>query len=81
MLTVYSKPACPFCDKAKHLLETRGVNFQVVDISQDADARDFLVDSGFRTVPQIFKDGELFVDGGYQGLIKLTEDEFNSKLG
>ena len=81
MLTVYSKPACPFCDKAKHLLETRGVKFEVVDISQDIDAREFLVESGFRTVPQIFKDGELFVDGGYQGLIKLTEDEFNSKLG
>jgi len=81
MLTVYSKPACPFCDKAKHLLENKGVDFEVVDISQDVDARDFLLGSGFRSVPQIFKDGELFVDGGYQGLIKLTEDEFNSKLG
>jgi len=81
MLTVYSKPACPFCDKAKHLLENKGVDFEVVDISQDVDARDFLLGSGLRSVPQIFKDGELFVDGGYQGLIKLTEDEFNSKLG
>jgi glutaredoxin len=81
MLTVYSKPACPFCDKAKHLLETRGVDFEVVDISENSEARDYLLGSGFRSVPQIFKDGELFVDGGYQGLIKLTEDEFNSKLG
>ena len=81
MITVYSKPACPFCDKAKHLLETKGIDFEIVDISQDIDAREFLVDSGFRTVPQIFKNGELFVEGGYHGLIKLTEDEFNSKLG
>lgn len=81
MLTVYSKPFCPFCDKAKHLLEDYGIDFEVVDISVDGEAHDFLVGSGFKSVPQVFKDGELFVEGGYHGLSKLTEDEIKTKLG
>ena len=80
-LTMYSKPSCPFCDRAKQLLESYGIDYEVVDISVDDQARDFLVSSGFRTVPQFFKDGELFVEGGYQGLSMLTEDEIKTKLG
>ena len=41
----------------------------------------FLLAQGFRSVPQIFTETELFVEGGYQGLIKLTEDELTTKLG
>jgi glutaredoxin-like protein NrdH len=81
MLTVYSKPACPFCNKAKNLLETKGIEFEVVDISKDSDSRDFLVESGYRTVPQIFKGSELFVEGGFHGLSKLTDEDINTKLG
>jgi len=81
MLTIYSKPFCPFCDKAKHLLEDYGIEFDVVDISEDTEAYTFLTESGFRSVPQVFKNGELFVEGGYHGLSKLTEDEIKTKLG
>jgi glutaredoxin len=33
------------------------------------------MEAGHRTVPQIYKDGKLFVEGGYQGLSKLNEDQ------
>ena len=81
MLTVYSKPACPFCNKAKNLLETKGIEFEVVDISKDSDSREFLLAQGFRSVPQIFTETELFVEGGYQGLSKLTDEELTTRLG
>jgi glutaredoxin 3 len=68
MLTVYSKANCTNCDKAKGLLKLRGVQFEEVRIDLDTEKRDWLVEQGHRTVPQIYKNGELFVEGGFQGL-------------
>lgn len=76
MLTVYSKSNCPFCDKAKYLLEQKGIPFQEVRVDLDPAAREFIVGAGHRTVPQIYKDGKVFVEGGYQGLAKLDESKF-----
>lgn len=81
MLTVYSKSNCPFCEQAKALLERKGVEFQVVKIDENLEAKEFLMQQGFRSVPQIFTETELFVEGGYQGLVSLTEEQFNEKLG
>ena len=35
---------------------------------------------GHRTVPQIYQDGKLFVEGGFTGLSKLTESQLKEKL-
>lgn len=81
MLTVYSKNYCPFCDKAKHLLKTKNIAYKEVKIDEDQDAREWLVAQGHRTAPQIYKGDELFVDGGYQGLARLSDQELFNKLG
>ena len=81
MLTVYSKNNCPFCVKAKHLLETKGIAYQEVKIDETPEAKEFVVAEGHRTVPQIYKDGKLLVEGGYQGLAKQDEDFFNQLKG
>ena len=81
MLTVYSKTNCPFCDQAKALLERKGIEHRVVKIDENPEARDFLLGQGFKSVPQIFSETELFVEGGYQGLSKLTDEELTTKLG
>lgn len=78
MLTVYSKANCPFCVQAKNLLTLKGVEFEEVRIDENPEAREFILSEGHRTVPQIYKDGKLFVQGGYQGLSKLTEEEINT---
>lgn len=75
MLTVYSKKNCPFCDKAIALLNLKGVEYEVVKIDEDNEAREFVMGEGHRSVPQIYKDGKLFVEGGFQGLQKLTDEE------
>lgn len=79
MLTVYSKNNCPFCVKAKYLLEQHGVAFEEIKIDETPAAREFIMAEGHRTVPQIYKDGKVFVAGGYQGLSKLTEEELKEK--
>lgn len=77
MITVYSKNNCPFCDRAKALLESKGIEFKIVNIQDEPNAREFLVDQGLRSVPQIFKDGVL-LPGGYQGLAGKPEEFFNT---
>lgn len=81
MLTIYSKPACPFCDMAKAYLQEQAVPFEVKDISADDAAREFVLGEGHRTVPQIYKDGELFVEGGFQGLKDMGRSALLEKLG
>lgn len=81
MLTVYSKNNCPFCVQAKNLLTLKNIPFEEVRVDEDATAREFIVAAGHRTVPQIYKDGALFVEGGYQGLAKLSEAELKERAG
>jgi glutaredoxin 3 len=72
-LTVYTKPNCPYCDQAKMLLETRGIVYTTVNVAEIPSAREFLVDQGLRSVPQIF-DGTVLLPGGFQGLTGQPEE-------
>ena len=72
MITVYSKSNCPFCDRAKALLESKGVEYTTVSIEEDQDARQHLLDMGLRSVPQIFN-GTTLIQGGYQGIAGKDE--------
>ena len=52
---MYSTPWCPFCVRAKRLLESKGVSFEDVDISAQPEKRSEMMEkSGRRTVPQIW---------------------------
>lgn len=53
---VYTKFACPFCVRAKQLLDQKGVEYTEYDVSMGGDKRDEMVSRapGARTVPQIF---------------------------
>jgi glutaredoxin 3 len=53
-VTVYSTNWCPWCDRAKALLKTRGIEFNDVNIETQPDFRQKLLDlTGGWTVPQI----------------------------
>lgn len=73
MIKVYTKNNCPFCDRAKALLESKGKVYISVNIEENPGEREFLVDQGLRSVPQIFKDGVL-LPGGFQGLAGQPEE-------
>jgi len=53
---IYTTPICPYCARAKALLQKKGVEFQEIDIFMEADARKEMEQNtgGARTVPQIF---------------------------
>jgi glutaredoxin 3 len=72
LITIYSKNTCPYCVQAKNLLESKGIAFVEVKIDEDTDAREFVLSQGHRTVPQIYQDGKLLIEGGYTGLTTQT---------
>ena len=80
-LTIYSKNHCPFCDRAKNYLKQNDIGYTEINIEKDTAAREFIVQQGHRTVPQIYFNDELFVAGGWEGLSKLRPDEIKSRLG
>lgn len=80
MLTIYSKNNCPFCVMAKNYLQSKNINFREINIEQDAEAREFIQRQGLRTVPQIFMDGKIFVEGGWTGLSKMTGEDILSEI-
>lgn len=54
-VVVYIKDYCPYCSKAKALLNKKKVPFREVDLENDPQrAEELFAKTGFRTVPQIF---------------------------
>jgi glutaredoxin 3 len=80
-VTVYSKDNCPFCVQAKNLLKMRGVEYTEVRVDLDPAAREFILSEGHKSVPQIYKDGKLLVEGGYMGLAKQMPEFFETLKG
>jgi glutaredoxin 3 len=54
-ITVYTKQSCPFCVRAKRLLDKKGVAYEEISVEGNDDLRTWLVEkTGQMTVPQIF---------------------------
>jgi glutaredoxin len=52
---IYSKDDCPWCDRAKELLELHEVKYHEIKIGRDITREEFLEQVPYvRTVPQIF---------------------------
>lgn len=71
---IYIKPTCPFCVRAKKLLERREIPYNEISIAGDEDLRNAMIEraNGRSTVPQIFI-GDHHV-GGYDDLFMLDVD-------
>ena len=80
MLTIYSKTVCPYCVQTKNFLQAKNINFREINIEQDTEAREFITSQGLRTVPQIFFNGKIFVEGGWTGLSKMTAEEIQDEI-
>ncbi|KGD84792.1 glutaredoxin 3 [Pantoea sp. PNA 14-12] len=69
---IYTKPTCPYCHRAKALLNEKGAAFQEIPIDGDMAKREEMIKrSGRTTVPQIFIDGQHI--GGCDDLMALND--------
>jgi glutaredoxin 3 len=54
-VTMYATGWCPYCSRARSLLERKGVQFEEIDIERVPEKRaEMQARSGRRSVPQIF---------------------------
>jgi glutaredoxin 3 len=54
-IVMYTKSWCPYCERARGLLKSKGVLFEEIDIESYPEQREEMIRrSGRRTVPQIF---------------------------
>lgn len=69
-VVVYSTTVCPYCVRAKSLLQRKGVEFREIKVDRDmAMMRQMMEKSQRRTVPQIFIDD--YHVGGYDDMAEL----------
>lgn len=71
---IYTKATCPYCIRAKRLLDMKKVDYREIGVDFDRDARAEMIQraNGRTTVPQIFIDGEHI--GGCDDLFSLEMD-------
>ena len=74
MVRLFVKPYCPWCHKAQHWLDERGIKYETLDVIADAEAFDEMVElSGQELAPVIDVDGEVLADFGPEELGKFWE--------
>lgn len=57
-VSLFSKPGCPFCAKAKDLLKEHGYEYEELVLGKDASLASLKAISGRDTVPQVFIGGK-----------------------
>ena len=62
---------CGYCVKAKSVLKNKGLEFEEINIEEKPEAREFVINEGHRTMPQIYIDGNSI--GGYNELLKYVD--------
>ena len=79
---IYTTPWCPYCWRAKRLLETKGVKYVEVDLWQESARRAEMVAraNGRTTVPQLFIDGR-GIGGSDELAVLEASGELDALLG
>jgi len=74
---IYGKAACPFCVKAKTLLDSKGIKYDYIDLDEiGKTAAQITGRKEVKTVPQIYLNGDRI--GGYDELVKFFDSSFQS---
>lgn len=69
-VTIYSADWCPYCTRAKKLLDAKGILYNEINVDHVKGSREMIIaKTGMKTIPQIFI-GDYFV-GGFSELSAL----------
>lgn len=53
MITVYTKPACVQCNATHKALDKQGIEYNLVDITEVPEARDYVMSLGYLQAPVV----------------------------
>tara|TARA_Y100000004_G_C8803246_1_gene364386 strand:+ start:477 stop:719 length:243 start_codon:yes stop_codon:yes gene_type:complete len=74
MITIYSKPGCPYCEKIKRVMELEELQHVIYELNRDFTREEFRIKFGNNaTFPQLTLDGIHL--GGCQESIKHMRRE------
>lgn len=62
-IVIFGKHGCPYCARARSLLDGRGYRYQELFLGEDFDMRILRAVAGASTTPQVFVDGTLIGNG------------------
>ena len=72
-VTIYTTNYCPYCRAAKRLLESKGVNYEEFDLTENEEIKTKVMEElGWQTVPIILINEKLI--GGYEQLRELERE-------
>lgn len=57
-ITVYTKPSCVQCNATTRALDKAGLGYNLVDIAENPEARDYVIGLGYAQAPVVEVDGE-----------------------
>jgi len=78
-IEIYTKSYCPFCQRAKSLLDSKGASYQEYEVSTDETLQQEMhTRSGRRTVPQVFINNQHI--GGSDDLIAAEQSGLLNEL-
>jgi len=72
-ITIYTTPYCPYCTRAKQLLDSKEVSYEEIDVSDRSLRPNMTAITGGTTVPQIIINGNPI--GGCDELYALERAE------
>ncbi len=74
LVEIYTKTFCPYCWRAKHLLDGKGVEYREIAVDFGGETREQMIQraNGRMTVPQIFIAGRHI--GGCDDLVTLERE-------
>jgi len=72
-IKVFGADWCSDCVTAKRFLESKGVEFEYIDITDNQQAIDLVekINNGRRVIPTLMVDGVSFTNPGINGLMKI----------
>tara|TARA_B100000795_G_C22395043_1_gene284867 strand:- start:71 stop:304 length:234 start_codon:yes stop_codon:yes gene_type:complete len=72
-IKVFGADWCSDCVNAKRFLDSKGVEFEYIDITDNQQAIDIVekINNGRRVIPTLMVDGVSFTNPGINGLMKI----------
>lgn len=74
-ITVYTKPNCPQCSRTKAMLKSKGFDYEEVDVTTNEEIVEYLLSKGFRALPVVETDKEMWSGFRYDKIKELTYEK------
>lgn len=72
-VTLYTLPKCVQCDSTKRYFDRNNISYEVVDLSQDAEAYSKVTEMGFQAAPVVVTDTDRWSGFRIEKLKSLVE--------